>query len=76
MIVNTKYNIGDRFWYLFEQNGAVHVYQDVITEIVVNSSGKVLYYGERLSDEIPEDYIIPYAETDILVEQIKNLSTH
>ena len=74
MKIETKYNIGDRFWYLFELNGSVHVYQDVITEITINSSGKVLYYGQKLSDEIPEDYIIPYADTEILVEQIKNLS--
>lgn len=75
MKIETKYNLGDRFWYLFEQNGAVHIYQDVVAEIVINSSGKVLYYGQKLSDEIPEDYIIPYEETEILVEQIKNLST-
>ncbi len=74
MKIETKYNLGDRFWYLFEQNGAVHIYQDVVSEIVINSSGKVLYYGQKLSDEIPEDYIIPYEETEILVEQIKNLS--
>lgn len=74
MKIETKYNLGDRFWYLFEQNGAAHVYQDVVSEIVINSSGKVLYYGQKLSDEIPEDYIIPYEETEILVEQIKNLS--
>ena len=74
MKIETKYNLGDRFWYLFEQNGAVHIYQDVVAEIVINSSGKVLYYGQNLSDEIPEDYIIPYEETEILVEQIKNLS--
>lgn len=73
MIIETKYNLGDRFWHLFKAKGAVHIYQDKIIELTVNASGKVLYYGQATCEEIPEEQIILYEETDKLVEQIKNL---
>lgn len=72
MKIETKYEIGQKIWVTQEQDGVVNVTIDTITEVLVNSSGKILYFAENISDEIPEEYIIPYEETEILVEQIKN----
>lgn len=38
MDIKTKYEIGQRIWFVYEKNKEVHVYDDIINEIVVNKN--------------------------------------
>lgn len=72
MKIETKYEIGQKIWVTQEHDGVVNVTIDTITEVLVNSAGKILYFAENTSDEIPEEYIISYENTEQLLKQIKN----
>ena len=72
MKIETKYEIGQKVWVTQEQDGVVSVAIDTITEVLVNGAGKILYFAENTGDEIPEEYIISYENTEQLLKQIKN----
>ena len=43
MNIKTKYEIGQRIWFIYEKNKEVHVYDDVISEIVIDEKRNSLY---------------------------------
>ena len=73
MKIETKYDIGQKFWYLYEENNTVHIKEDTVTEIVINEGGKILYYGSISADEVPQEQMVIYEDTEKLVKQIKAL---
>lgn len=73
MKIETKYDIGQKIWVLYEEDCVVKIYDDEIKEIVINTAGKVLYFSNFCDEEIPEEYIILYEDHDKLVKEIKNL---
>ena len=72
MTISTKYDIGQKIWVLQEVNNTLVLFSDIITEITVNTAGKILYYTEQYDDELPEEYIIPYDDDERLLRYIKN----
>ena len=72
MKIETKYNIGDHIWIVYEGNGEVHVYDDYITSIFYEDSG-IGYMSKILIEDIKEDDIILYEDKDKLVNTIKDL---
>ena len=40
MKVETEYNIGDKVWVVYECNGEVNVYSDIIDSIMVTKEGE------------------------------------
>ena len=72
MKIQTKYEIGDRVWIIYENKGEVCVYDDYIDEIFVNDEG-INYMLREACIDGKEENIILYEDTDKLVEKIKRI---
>lgn len=84
MKIETKYNIGDKVWIVYEgdfynsftgerQNSCeVSVYTDIITEFTFYEYGLV-YNFENYPDELKEDEIILYDDKIALLDKIEEL---
>ena len=72
MFIQTKYEIGDRVWIVYENKGEACVYDDYIEEICVNSDG-INYMLKEACMDIAEDDVVPYEDTDKLIEKIKQI---
>lgn len=71
MKIETKYNIGDRVWVVYENQGEVCVYDTEITDIFIDKDG-INYYGKEGTDYL-EDLLIPYNKKDKLLERILSI---
>ena len=72
MTIQTKYEIGQRVWIIYENKGEACVYDDYIDEIFVNDEG-INYMLREACIDGKEENIIPYEDTDKLVEKIKQI---
>lgn len=72
MFIQTKYEIGQRVWVVYENRGEVCVYDDYIDEICMGENGLYYILKEACIDR-NENNIILYEETDKLVEKIKQI---
>lgn len=72
MIIKSKYEIGQRVWVVYENRGEACVYDDYIDEIFVNNEG-INYMLREACIDGKEENIIPYEDTDKLVEKIKQI---
>lgn len=72
MTIQTKYEIGQRVWIVYENRGEACVYDDYIDEIFVNDEG-INYMPREACIDGKEENIIPYEDTDKLVEKIKQI---
>ena len=71
MKIETKYNIGDKVWVVYENQGEVCVYDTEITDIFIDKDG-INYYGKEGMDYL-EDLLISYNEKDKLLERILSI---
>lgn len=85
MLIDTKYNIGDRVWVVYEQNiytdsykgpaGEITVFLDKIVGIIIDENKKVLYEVEAEgADWIKEEDIVFYGDDKALVSKIEELN--
>ena len=72
MEIKTKYEIGQRVWIVYANKGEACVYDDYIEEIFVNDEG-INYMLREACIDGKEENIIPYEDTDKLVEKIKQI---
>ena len=72
MKIQTKYEIGDKVWIVYENRGEACVYDDYIDEIFVNDEG-INYMLREACIDGKEENIIPYEDTDKLVEKLKQI---
>lgn len=72
MKIETKYNIGDHIWVVYEDRMSVGVYDEYITEIAIDKDNEIVYYAKN-AEEIKENDAILYDETDKLVAKIQEL---
>lgn len=72
MFIQTKYEIGQRVWVVYENRGEVCVYDDYIDEICMGENGLYYILKEACIDR-NENNIILYEDTDKLVEKIKQI---
>ena len=70
MVIQTKYEIGQRVWIVYENRGEVCVYDDYIDEIYVNENGVYYILKEACIDHTEKDIVL-YNDTEKLVEKIK-----
>lgn len=70
MVIQTKYEIGQRVWIVYENRGEVCVYDDTIAEIGVDDK-RIYYILENACIDISEEDIVLYENTDKLAEKIK-----
>ena len=72
MKIETKYEIGQHIWIVYEHNGEVCVFDDEITEICVDKDG-VGYWCKESGDSHSENQIILYKNQEELLNRIVNL---
>ena len=72
MLIQTKYEIGQRVWIVYENKGEVCIYDDYIDEICMGENGLYYMLKEAGIDHTEEDIVL-YEDTDKLVEKIKQI---
>lgn len=72
MVIKTKYQIGQRVWLVSENepHKEVEVFSDVIDQVVIYNDGEIYYFLKELCDDVKEDKLIPYEDTERLLQEI------
>ncbi len=74
MKIETKFNIGERVWIVYEYNGEVNVYSDEIDSMVVEKDGRIqLYFKVSDSFDTYEEDVFSYNDMEGLMNKIKEL---
>lgn len=74
MKIETKFNIGDRIWVVYEYNGEVHVYSDEIDGMGIERDNKVaLYFKNSDAFDTYEEDVFEYNDMEDLTKKIKEL---
>ena len=76
MIINSKFNTGNRVWVVQEINKAINIYSDTIEEISVvytNKGNKIKYWLKNSCESFDEKEIIDYEDEEKLISMIKDL---
>ena len=79
MKIETKYNIGDKVWIVYEpeinstKSGEISIYTDTIAEIIFYKN-EIVYDFDLYPDELKESEIILYDEKDKLLAKIEELT--
>lgn len=72
MTIQTKYEIGQRVWIIYENQGEACIYDDYIDEICIGENGLYYMLKEACIDRNENDIVL-YENTDKLVEKIKQI---
>ena len=68
MKINTKYEIGQHVWHIYENKGEVCVFDDFIGWITIEDD---MYYTLKESTiDVKEEDVILYEDTDTLLKRI------
>lgn len=68
MKINTKYEIGQHVWHIYENKGEVCVFDDFIGWITIEDD---MYYTLKESTiDVKEEDVILYEDTDTLLKKI------
>ena len=70
MKLETKYEIGQKIWIVYSNNGEVCIYDDTIAEIAITTDKKLCYITDTDGVELKEEEIIPYGGTVKLLFKI------
>ena len=73
MNIKTRYEVGTHIWIVYENNGEVHVYDDEIVNIVIDSDKQLLYCSKCGYEEFKEEEVILYEELDKMAEKVKQV---
>ena len=71
MNIKTKYEVGQHIWFIYEHGGEVHVYDDYISSI--GWEDHLFYLTKDSCEELKEEEIILYEETDKIKELMKKI---
>ena len=71
-MIYAKYQIGQKIWVVDanKEHKEVEIYSDIIDGIFLDNEGDIYYYLEELCDDVIENKIIPYEDTDRLLKEI------
>jgi len=69
MKIETKFNVGDRVWVVYEYQKEVSVYDTVIEEVCYN--GTETYYFGKEGVDIYEKWMVAYDDKNGLTELIE-----
>lgn len=72
MTIKIKYEIGQRVWIIYENQGEACIYDDYIDEICIGENGLYYMVKEACIDRAEEDIVL-YEDIDKLVEKIKQI---
>ena len=69
MKIETKYNIGEKIWVIYEDKGEIKVYDALITYITIEEDR--IFYGTDIGlAEFSEEDVILYDEKEKLMNKI------
>lgn len=71
-MIYAKYQINQKVWVVDvnKDRKEVEVYSDIIDGIFMDSKGNIYYYLKELCDDIMEEKLMPYEDTDRLLKEI------
>lgn len=71
MKIETKFNIGDRVWIVYEYKGEVNVYSDEIDSITIEKGDRLLiWFKDSDAMDVYEEELIEYNDLKKLAEKI------
>lgn len=71
MKIETKFNIGDRVWIVYENRGEVNVYSDEIDSMTIENSGRLsIWFKDSDAMDVYEEELIEYNDLKKLAEKI------
>lgn len=75
MVIKTKYQIGQRVWVVAEneKRKEIELFSDTIVEICITRNREIVYILDNLCDEVKENNIIPYEDTESLLQEILDI---
>lgn len=74
MKIETKFNIGDRVWIVYENRGEVNAYSDEIDSMTIGNSGRLLiWFKDSDAMDVYEEDLIRYEDLKTLSERILEL---
>jgi len=73
MKIQTKYEIGQHIWIVYEHNGEIHIYDDYIVNIVVDESKTIKFCSKLSYEEFEENEIILYEDKEKLLLKIEEI---
>lgn len=73
MDIKTKYNIGDKIWVVYENNGEVYIFSDVIDSYLISEDETIIYVKNSNCVDLKEADVILYDDTEALIEKIIKL---
>lgn len=74
MKIETKFNIGDRVWIVYENRGEVNVYSDEIDSMTIENSGRLsIWFKDSDAMDVYEEDLIRYEDLKTLSERVLEL---
>ena len=74
MKIETKFNIGDRVWIVYENRGEVNVYSDEIDSMTIENSGRLsIWFKDSDAMDVYEEDLITYEDLKTLSERVLEL---
>ena len=71
MKIETKFNIGDRVWIVYENRGEVNVYSDEIDSMTIENGGRLLiWFKDSDAMDVYEEDLIRYEDLKTLSERV------
>ena len=74
MTIKSKYDIGQRVWVIYENQGEACVYNDYIDKICVNAKNEIYCILKDTCIDRSENDIVLYEDTETLIERIKEIT--
>lgn len=76
MKIETKFNIGDRVWVVYEYDSEIRVYSDYIKEILIQKGNEIRYWLKNTDcDFFAEKALIKYENTSELISRINKIDS-
>lgn len=71
-MIYAKYQICQKIWVVDanKERKEVEVYSDIINGIFIDNKGIIYYFLEDICDDIMEEKLIPYEDTNRLLKEI------
>lgn len=73
MDIKTKYNIGDKVWIVYENNGEVCIFSDIIDSYLISEDETIIYVKDSDCVDLKEADVILYDDTEALIEKIMEI---
>ena len=74
MNIKTKFELGEKVFIIYKEDGMIKMYTDEVDQIVVSNDG-IGYYGTVICEEFKENELVAYNDKEALLYKIEELSS-